>query len=242
MPGASADAVDPSCAFQQRVPERTEMSCKIAGKNLESAGEEGPPSGEQSASTTEDLVKRLKAGDDQAIESMVREHASWMTAVAWRITRDRGLAEDCLQEAFINALNKIADFEGRSSLKTWLHRIVVNQALVKLRQRRRANEVQVDEWLPEFDENACRIEEAWTKILTPEELLERQDSRAFVLSKIDLLPENYRLVLYLRDIEELGTADVAELTGLSETNIKVRLHRARSALKKLIEPVLRGER
>ncbi len=165
-----------------------------------------------------------------------------MTTVAWRITRDRGLAEDCLQEAFINALNKIADFEGRSSLKTWLHRIVVNQALVKLRQRRRANEVQVDEWLPEFDENACRIEEPWTKILTPEELLERQDSRAFVLSKIDLLPENYRLVLYLRDIEELGTAEVAELTGLSETNIKVRLHRARSALKKLIEPVLRGER
>ena len=205
-------------------------------------GKDMPPSGEPSVSAPEDLVEQLKAGNDQAVDVLVRTHASWMTAVAWRITRDQALAEDCLQEAFINALNKIGDFEGRSSLKTWLHRIVVNQALIKLRQRRRTNEVQVDEWLPEFDENACRIEGPWPTILTPEELLERDDTRAFILSKIDQLPENYRLVLHLRDIEELSTSDVAELVGLSETNVKVRLHRARSALKKLIEPVLRGER
>ena len=205
-------------------------------------GKDMPPSGEPSVNAPEDLVEQLKAGNDQAVDVLVRTHASWMTAVAWRITRDQALAEDCLQEAFINALNKIGDFEGRSSLKTWLHRIVVNQALIKLRQRRRTNEVQVDEWLPEFDENACRIEGPWPTILTPEELLERDDTRAFILSKIDQLPENYRLVLHLRDIEELSTSDVAELVGLSETNVKVRLHRARSALKKLIEPVLRGER
>jgi RNA polymerase sigma-70 factor (ECF subfamily) len=197
---------------------------------------------DQAAVTPDDLIPSLKAGNDDAIESLVREHASWMTAVAWRITRDQALAEDCVQEAFLNALRKIADFEGRSSLKTWLHRIVVNQALIKLRQRARANEVQVDQWLPEFDENACRIEQRWPQIPTPEELLERQDNRAFLLAKIDQLPESYRVVLQLRDIEELSTSEVAELTGLSETNVKVRLHRARSALKKLIEPLLRGER
>jgi len=193
-------------------------------------------------STPDEFVASIKAGDDDAIETLVKAHASWMTGVAWHIIRDQALAEDCVQEAFLNALRKISDFEGRSSLKTWLHRIVVNQALIKLRGRRRSNEVQVEEWLPEFDENACRIEGPWARILTPEELLERDDNRTFILSKIDQLPESYRIVLLLRDIEELSTSEVAELTGLSEANVKVRLHRARSALKKLIEPALRGER
>lgn len=197
---------------------------------------------DQTTLVPQDLVASIKAGNDDAIESLVREHASWMTAVAWRITRDRPLAEDCVQEAFLNALRKISDFEGRSSLKTWLHRIVVNQALVKLRQRGRANEVQIDQWMPEFDENACRIEQPWRQIQTPEELLERQDNRAFILAQIDQLPEGYRIVLQLRDIEELSTSDVAALTGLSEANVKVRLHRARAALKTLIEPLLRGEK
>jgi len=200
------------------------------------------PKEDQATDAPGDLILSLKAGNDDAIESLVIEHASWMAAVAWRITRDQALAEDCVQEAFINALRKIADFEGRSTLKTWLHRIVVNQALIKLRQRARANEVQMDQWLPEFDQNACRIEERWSEIPTPEELLERQDNRAYILAKIDQLPESYRIVLQLRDIEELSTSEVAQFTGLSETNIKVRLHRARSALKKLIEPLLRGER
>jgi len=200
------------------------------------------PKEDQATDAPGDLILSLKAGNDDAIESLVIEHASWMAAVAWRITSDQALAEDCVQEAFINALRKIADFEGRSTLKTWLHRIVVNQALIKLRQRARANEVQMDQWLPEFDQNACRIEERWSEIPTPEELLERQDNRAYILAKIDQLPESYRIVLQLRDIEELSTSEVAQFTGLSETNIKVRLHRARSALKKLIEPLLRGER
>ena len=200
------------------------------------------PPGDRATPGSDDLVASIKAGNDDAIESLVKEHASWMTAVAWRITRDRALAEDCVQEAFLNALRKISDFEGRSTLKTWLHRIVVNQALVKLRKRGRANEVQIDQWMPEFDENACRIEQDWPQIRTPEELLERRDNRAFIHAQIDQLPEGYRIVLQLRDIEELSTSEVAELTGLSETNVKVRLHRARSALKKLIEPLLRGER
>ena len=187
------------------------------------------------------LVDRIRAGDDHAAEILVRRHAGWMLAVAARFTRDRSLAEDCVQEAFANAFRRLDTFAGKSSLKTWLHRIVVNQALVKLRQRGRANEVQIDQWMPEFDENACRIEQRWPQIQTPEELLERQDNRAFILAQIDQLPESYRIVLQLRDIEELTTSEVAELTGLSETNVKVRLHRARSALKKLIEPLLRGE-
>ncbi len=76
---------------------------------------------------------------------------------------------------------------------------------------------------------------------TPDEILERADRRAFVRSQIDHLPESYRIVLQLRDIEDMTTQEVAEALELSETNVKVRLHRARSALKKLLEPVLKGE-
>ena len=187
------------------------------------------------------LVVALKAGDKGAAEILVRTHASWMLAVARRVAGDSALAEDSVQEAFINVFRKIGDFEERSSLKTWLHRIVVNQVLMKLRARRNKNEIPIDELLPAFDANACRIEPPWQFLATPEEIFEREDRRALIHSKINELPESYRIILKLRDIEELTTREVAEGLELSEANVKVRLHRARSALKKLLEPLLKGE-
>ena len=196
---------------------------------------------ESSAPTEASLLAELKAGDNDAAEKLVRSHAPWMLAVARRIIADPQLAEDCVQEAFINAFRSMADFAGRSSLKTWLHRIVVNQALMKLRARRNRKETPIDALLPNFDANGCRIEEPWQFLTTPEDILEREDQRLLVLSKIDELPESYRLILLLRDIEELTTREAAEGLGLSEANVKVRLHRARSALKKLLEPLLKGD-
>ena len=188
-----------------------------------------------------ELVAALEAGDKTAAEVLVRTHGPWMLAVARRVVGDSALAEDCVQEAFFNAFHKIRDFEERSSLKSWLHRIVVNQALMKLRARRNRNEAPIDELLPAFDANACRVEGSWQYLATPEEIFEREDRRALIHAKINELPESYRQILQLRDIEELTTRQVAEGLGLSETNVKVRLHRARSALKKLLEPVLKGE-
>jgi RNA polymerase sigma-70 factor (ECF subfamily) len=197
---------------------------------------------DQPAALSEDeLLSALRAGDDRAAEAVVRLHAPWMLAVARRMTRDHALAEDCVQDAFVNAFRKIGDFEGRSSLKTWLHRIVVNQALMKIRSRGRRREDPIDGLLPEFDDQACRIEAPWQHMATPDQVLERDDQRAMVRNAIDRLPDNYRIVLQLRDIEEWSTAEVAEALELSQDNVKVRLHRARSALKKLLEPVLRGE-
>jgi len=193
------------------------------------------------ALSEDELLSALRAGDDRAAEALVRTHAPWMLAVARRVTRDHGLAEDCVQDAFVNAFRKIGDFEGRSSVKSWLHRIVVNQALMKIRSRGRRREDPIDDMLPEFDDQACRIEAPWQHMATPDQVLERDDQRAHVLAAIDRLPDNYRIVLQLRDIEEWTTAEVAEALELSQDNVKVRLHRARSALKKLLEPVLRGE-
>ena len=124
---------------------------------------------------------------------------------------------------------------------TWLHRIVVNSALMKLRTQRRLNEGSIDELMPAFDGNGCRIEAPWQEIETPERILERAQSSDMVLRAIERLPDDYRIVLMLRDIEELSTRETAELLDCSENAVKVRLHRARAALKGLLEPLLRGE-
>ena len=187
------------------------------------------------------MIDGLRAGGERHAEQLVRTHAGWMRSLARRILRDDALADDCVQEAFLKAFRNIARFEGRSSLKTWLHRITVNEALMKLRALKRLDERPIDDLLPEFDANACRIEAPWTRLATTEEIVERESTRALVVSKIGELPDSYRIILQLRDIEELTTSEVAEMLGISEANVKVRLHRARSALKKILEPLLRGE-
>jgi RNA polymerase sigma-70 factor (ECF subfamily) len=95
--------------------------------------------------------------------------------------------------------------------------------------------------LPKFDEDGCRAEIRWTNFVTPETLMQRTQTNQTVMTQINKLPDNYRTVMLLRDIEELSIKEVAEILKISETNVKVRVHRARSALKKLLEPLLRGE-
>ncbi len=186
------------------------------------------------------LVAALLSGSDTAARELVTRHSPWMLAVSKRILRDPVLAEDCVQEALIAAITKIATFEGRSSLKSWLHRILMNQSLMKLRVRKRRSEDSIDDLLPEFYENGCRIEEVGSQYRTPEEILGSRETVDLVKQHIEQLPESYRIVLQLRDIEEMTTAEVADALELTETNVKVRLHRARSALKSLLEPVMRG--
>jgi len=183
----------------------------------------------------------LRTGDAAAIEAFVRQNTPWMLRLANRILRDQGLAEDAVQAAFASIFRALGRFEGRSSLKTWMHRIVANQALMQLRKDRRLQEMSIDALLPEFDISGCRIEDDWQTVETPEALLEKAQTKGTVLALIDTLPDAYRIVLVLRDIEELSTAEVAEMLELTEANVKVRLHRARAALKKLLEPLIRGQ-
>ena len=163
-----------------------------------------------------------------------------MLATATRLLGDPALAEDCVQESFISAFNNLDRFEGRSGVGTWLHRITVNACLMKLRSRRRKAEEPIDDLLPTFDENGCRIEPAWKSTRSVEDLVAEQQVRELVMEKIGELPDSYRIVLVLRDIEELDTREVAEILDTTEGAVKVRLHRARAALKKLLEPILRG--
>ena len=186
-------------------------------------------------------VDKLLEHCPETTEAFVRRHSPWMLMVARRMLRDHASAEDIVQEAFAKAFQNLAKFEGRSTLKTWLHRIVVNQALMSLRKSRRQSEESLDDLMPQFDSNACRIEDSWPRLLGADEICEQRQLRDHVRAAIDRLPDSYRTVLLLRDIEGLSTAEVAETLTLSESNVKVRLHRARSALKTLLEPVLRGQ-
>ena len=186
------------------------------------------------------LVEQLRSGNRPVTERFVREHAGWMLALAQRYVKDAGLAEDCVQEAFLQAFRSIGEFEGRSALKSWLHRIVVNTALMKLRSRRCAIEQPVEDILPHIDRDCCRMQASWAEMATPHEILERKEARDLVVAKMLELPDSYRIVLLLRDIEGMSTEETARALAMTEGAVKVRLHRARAAFKMLVEPVLRA--
>ena len=186
------------------------------------------------------LLAGVRAKDERACDQFVRRYGGRMLATATRLLGDPALAEDCVQESFLSAFNNLDRFEGRSGVGTWLHRITVNACLMKLRSRRRKAEEPIDDLLPTFDENGCRIETAWKSTRSVDDLVAEQQVRELVIKKIGELPDSYRIVLVLRDIEELDTREVAEILDTTEGAVKVRLHRARAALKKLLEPILRG--
>jgi RNA polymerase sigma-70 factor (ECF subfamily) len=183
----------------------------------------------------------LQKGETSSVDSFVRANMAWMLHAARRILKDRAAAEDCVQSAFVQIFRSLDGFRGEASLRSWMRRIVVNQALGILRKQERLRETPLDELLPSFDASGCRIDEPWRTTDTPESLLASSQVSAAVLAAIDKLPDLYRVILLLRDIEEFSTAEVAMELEINENNVKVRLHRARAALKKLLEPVLAGE-
>jgi len=184
------------------------------------------------------LLAALREGDGRAYERLVTGHGGRMLAVARRMLRNDEEARDAVQEAFLSAFRGLPRFAGQSRLTTWLHRITVNAALMKLRSRRARPEESIEPLLPNFleDGHATRSYVEWPE--SAEQLLQRAEVRRLVRTAIDRLPPTYRTVLLLRDIEELDTGEVAELLSVSENAVKIRLHRARQALRELLDPHL----
>jgi RNA polymerase sigma-70 factor (ECF subfamily) len=183
----------------------------------------------------------LRRGCPDAYETFVRTAGPRALAVARRFLRQDQEAQDAVQEAFLAAFKALPSFAGESQLSTWFHRIVVNACLMRIRARATHPEESIEGLLPSFleDGHHCRPPGPWPE---PADLLVlRAEVRAFVRASIDRLPESYRTVLLLRDIEELDTAETAKLLGISEGAVKVRLHRAHQALRGLLEPCLGRE-
>jgi RNA polymerase sigma-70 factor (ECF subfamily) len=187
------------------------------------------------------LVAALRDGQEWAFEAMIRTYGGRLLAVARRVCGNDEDARDVLQSAYLSAFRSLSGFEGSCQLSTWLHRIVVNTALMRLRSKRRKPEHSIDALLPAFQEDGHHVEQFPDCAMGADRLLEREDVRAVVRGCIAQLPDNYRQVLMLRDIEELSTEDVATLLKATPNAVKVRLHRARQALSTLLRRELAGE-
>jgi RNA polymerase sigma-70 factor (ECF subfamily) len=181
------------------------------------------------------LLLGLRAGEPQAFEALVRGHAPRLLAVTRRLLRNEQDAEDAVQDAFISAFRSLASFSGACRLSSWLHRIAVNAALMKLRSGRRIAEVSVEQLVPAFplDGQHATHSPAWRDGADVE--IERREVSDFVRACIQELPETHRTVLILRDLEERGGEETARILGLTTSVVKARLHRARQALRSLLE-------
>jgi RNA polymerase sigma-70 factor (ECF subfamily) len=148
---------------------------------------------------------------------------------------DEEAARDAVQDAFLSAFRSLKAFDGNAQLSTWLHRIVVNAALMKIRTRQRRPEQPLEPLLPAFADDGHHAEPVASWEGSPERALEQQQLRAIVRAAIAELPETYRVALLLRDIEGLSTNEAALALGITDNALKLRLHRARQALTTLLQ-------
>lgn len=185
-------------------------------------------------SAATDALRRQEA---PAFEELVRANIGRLRGTARRLLRSESEADDAVQEAFIQAYQALPNFRGDASPATWLHRIVVNTSLMRLRRRRPESLGDVDELQPRFAANGHLADPGirWNDAEDLERLAERKETRDRVRRIIENLPEIHRTVLVLRDIEEMSTKETAELLDIGPSAVKTRLHRARLALKVRLE-------
>jgi len=182
------------------------------------------------------LLARLRAGENAAFEELTVLAAGRMLSIARRMMPNEADAEEAVQDAFLNAFRALPKFDGRAKLTTWLHQITVNACLMKLRAKRRRPERSIEDLLPAFvaDGHQKNPAGAWSDEAPRN--LESSEFREIVKLKLEELPEQYRAVLVLRDVEGLDTEETATVLGVTLDTVRTRLHRARQALKTLLDP------
>ncbi len=174
------------------------------------------------ASSDEEIVNRVKAGDTALYEIIMRRYNQRLYRVARAILHDDAEAEDVMQDAYVRAYQHLDQFEGRAAFSTWLTRIAVHEALSRLRSRQRNQ--QLDETGPEGEPYMNVVETS----PSPEQNASRAEVGELLEDAVLGLPEHYRAVIMLRDVEGLSTAETAAALDLTEENVKVRLHRGRA--------------
>jgi RNA polymerase sigma-70 factor (ECF subfamily) len=189
------------------------------------------------------LVERLRGGDATALETLMDRYGSRVYRLAYGVTRNDADAKEVAQDVFLNLFRKIDTFEGRAALGTWIYRVTLNAAMIKQRGKRFEVEVPLLEQLPRFladghrEGHSALVREDWSR--TPEEELLSLETRTILNRAIEELPDHYRGVLVLRDVEGLSNEEVAEALGDSVGSVKSRLHRARMVLREQLTRYLR---
>ena len=185
------------------------------------------------------LINGLINGDADSYRELVDCYWKSLNFLSRRVLGNAHDAADCVQEALIQVVKNIQGFERKSSLETWLRKIVVNQSLMKLRSRTGMREESLDELMHKFDDTGHYVQSYEGEPADLERLQESSEIREIVRKKMDTLPDIYRATLILRDVEGYSTEEVARMTNTTEENVKVRLHRARLAMRNMLVPVLR---
>jgi RNA polymerase sigma-70 factor (ECF subfamily) len=175
------------------------------------------------------LVAQSREGDTAAFGELVRRYEGKIFRLAQHVTQNREDAEDVLQETFMKAYEHLDQFQGNSKFYTWIVRIAVNQALMKLRRRKTDKSVSLDETIDTGEDTMVREIAAWDE--DPEQRFSRDELGGILDTAVQSLEPPYRSVFMLRDVDELSTEETAEALGLSVPAVKSRLLRARLQLR-----------
>jgi RNA polymerase sigma-70 factor (ECF subfamily) len=195
----------------------------IQTKGIEQNGVESEPHPDVA------LVERVRAGDVAAYDTLVRKYERQIFRIANHITQNREDAEDVMQDAFLKAYQKLDQFQGNSKFYTWLVRIAVNESLMRLRKRRTAKTVSIDEDIETEEGSVPRDLADWAP--NPEQNFDQAQLQEILQKTIQGLPRGFRVVFVLRDVEGLSTQETADALDLSVPAVKSRLLRARLQLR-----------
>lgn len=176
--------------------------------------------------TDEEVVERVLGGETALYEIIMRRYNQRLYRVVRAILRDDSESEDVMQDAYVRAYQHLGQFENRSTFSTWLTRIAIHEALARIRRRKRTQPLDLASYDGESPVNPSGAS------LDPEQNTSQSELRGMLEGAILALPEDYRAVVMMRDVEELNTAETAAALGISEDNVKVRLFRGRAMVRK----------
>ena len=179
------------------------------------------------------LVAALRRGDPTAVDDLVAAYGDRACRLATRITRNSQDAEEAVQDAFLSVTRKVHTFRGDATFSSWIYRIVANAAYqCYRRRRRRAVDVSLDNLLPVFDQRGRHVAPVVDWSTSVDDPARQTELRLVLSAAIEQLPDDYRAVVVLRDVEGLPHREIAETLGLTVVNVKMRVHRARLFLRK----------
>ena len=194
-----------------------------------------PETPETPAPTDEELVERARNKDFGAFEQLLDRYEDKIFRLAYRFVRNESEAKEVLQDTFLSIWRKLDTFKGDTQFGSWLYRVAANTALMRLRAQRRHPEVSTEELPVGYLDSYGQLPppgENWSK--RPDDELQSDELRRHIQAAVDALPEIYRTVFLLRDVEGLSTEETGEILSISVPTVKTRLHRARIALRDTI--------
>jgi RNA polymerase sigma-70 factor (ECF subfamily) len=213
-------------------PSDTDAKAPVSEADVSASETEGK---EAASPSDDELIARARAKDFAAFETLLGRYEDKVYRLAFRIVRNETDAKEILQETFVSIWRKLDTFKGDSQFGSWVYRIATNAALMRLRSQRRHPEVSTEELPIGYLDNYGQpmpAGENWSK--RPDDQLQSSELRTHIQTAVDALPDIYRTVFIVRDVEGLSTEETAASLGISVPTVKTRLHRARIALRDAI--------